>query len=117
MSGLEWECRRLLDSRVPGALTAATTDADTFFGVELPALGAWTFGAAEARGITQPVLSVLGADTQPLWVEIATLLRSWLPQVEECTVEGAGHLLQIQRPEAVARGLADFFDRHPMEVA
>lgn len=60
---------------------------------------------------------LLGADTQPLWVEIATLLRSWLPQVEECTVEGAGHLLQIQRPEAVARGLADFFDRHPMEVA
>jgi hypothetical protein len=28
----------------------AIRDADTFFGIELPALSAWTFGAAEARG-------------------------------------------------------------------
>jgi pimeloyl-ACP methyl ester carboxylesterase len=45
------------------------------------------------------------------------LLRSWLPRVEERTIEGAGHLLQIQRPEAVAQGLADFFERHHMDVA
>jgi pimeloyl-ACP methyl ester carboxylesterase len=37
--------------------------------------------------------------------------------VEECTVEGAGHLLQIQRPQAVAQGLAGFFDRHRIAVA
>jgi pimeloyl-ACP methyl ester carboxylesterase len=55
---------------------------------------------------------VIGAETQPLWVEIATFLRSSLPQVEELTVEGAGHLLQIQRPEPVARGLADFLKRN-----
>lgn len=117
VSGLEWEaCRTMLDSRVPGSIPAALRDADTFFGIELPALGAWTFGAAEAKGITQPVLSVLGADTEPLWVEIAMLLRSWLPQVEDCTIEGAGHLLQIQRPEAVARTLAAFFDRHRLGV-
>jgi hypothetical protein len=29
-------------------------------------------------------------------------------------VEGVGHLLQIQRPEPVARGIAEFFDRHPI---
>ena len=111
-SGLEWDaCRTLLDRRVPGAVSAAIDDADTFFGVELPALGAWRFGAAEARNISQPVLSVLGTETQPLWVEIAALLRSWFPQVEECTVEGAGHLLHLQRPEAVAQGLATFFGR------
>jgi 3-oxoadipate enol-lactonase len=113
VSGLEWDaCRTLLDSRVPGAVTAAITDADTFFGVELPALGAWKFGAAEAAGVFQPVLSVLGSETQPLWMEIAALLRSWIPQVEECTIAGAGHLLQVQRPQAVAQGLASFFDRH-----
>jgi pimeloyl-ACP methyl ester carboxylesterase len=116
VSGLDWDaCRAVLDSRVPGAVTAAIGDAETFFGVELPALGAWTFGAAEASGISQPVLSVLGAETEPLWVEIATLLRSWLPRVEDCTIEGAGHLLQIQRPDAVAQGLADFFGRHRMD--
>ena len=115
VSGLEWDaCRTLLDSRVPGAVTAAIRDADTFFGIELPALSAWTFGAAEARGISRPVLSVLGTETEPLWVEIAILLRSWLPRVEDCTIEGAGHLLQIQRPEAVAQGLVDFFERHHM---
>jgi len=118
VSGLEWDaCRTLLESRVPGSVSAAVRDADTFFGVELPALGAWTFGAAEARGISQPVLSVLGSETEPLWVEIATLLRSWIPRVEDCTIEGAGHLLQVQRPEAVAQGLADFFGRHRMNVA
>ena len=118
VSGLEWDaCRTLLESRVPGSVSAAVRDADTFFGTELPALGAWTFGAAEARSISQPVLSVLGSDTEPLWVEIATVLRSWLPRVEDCTIKGAGHLLQIQRPEAVAQGLADFFGRHRMASA
>jgi pimeloyl-ACP methyl ester carboxylesterase len=118
VSGLEWEaCRTLLDARIPGAIAAAIKDADTFFGIELPALSAWTFGAAEAKGISQPVLSVLGSETEPLWVEIATSLRSWLPRVEEYTVEGAGHLLQIQRPQAVAQGLASFFDRHRMATA
>ena len=117
VSGLEWDaCRTVLDSRVPGAVSAAIRDADTFFGVELPALSAWTFGAAEARAISQPVLSVLGTDTEPLWVDIATVLRSWLPRVEDCMIEDAGHLLQIQRPEAVAQVLADFFGRHRMEV-
>jgi pimeloyl-ACP methyl ester carboxylesterase len=117
VSGLEWDaCRTLLESRVPSAVSAAVRDADTFFGIELPALGAWTFGAAEARGISQPVLSVLGSETEPLWVEIAIVLRSWLTRVEDCTIEGAGHLLQIQRPEAVAQGLADFFGRHPMDI-
>lgn len=115
VSGLEWEaCRTLLDGRVPGCVAATLRDADTVFGVELPALGAWTFGAAEAGAISQPVLSVLGTGTEPLWVEIAGLLRAWLPQVEECTIEGAGHLLHLQRPQAVAQGLDAFFERHPL---
>lgn len=117
VSGLEWEaCRTVLDRRIPGAVTAAIADAETFFGIELPALSAWTFGAAEARALGQPVLSVLGAETGALWHEIAVLLRAWLPQLEDCTIEGAGHLLQIQNPTAVARGLADFFARHPMDI-
>jgi hypothetical protein len=49
-----------------------------------------------------------------VWVEVAEFLRSALPQVDECTIAGAGHLLQIQRPEPVARGMAEFLARNSM---
>jgi pimeloyl-ACP methyl ester carboxylesterase len=112
-SGLEWEeCRALLEQQIPGVVAQSIKDADTFFGVELPAVAEWKFGREQAAAIRKPVLSVTGAETQPLWVEIATFLRSSLPQVEELAVEGAGHLLQIQRPEPVARGMAEFLERN-----
>jgi pimeloyl-ACP methyl ester carboxylesterase len=114
-SGLDWEvCRALLEERIPGVVAQSIKDADTFFGVELPAVAAWTLGAEQAASIRRPVLSVIGAQTQPLWVEIAEFLRSSLPRVEECTIDGVGHLLQIQRPEPVARGMAGFLGRNSM---
>jgi pimeloyl-ACP methyl ester carboxylesterase len=118
VSGLDWEtCRALLDERVPGTVAAALADADTFFGVELPALTRWSFDARSAARISQPALSVVGSETQPLWVEIAELLRCSLPHAEECRIEGAGHLLHIQRPEPVTRGIAQFLGRHRMTAA
>ena len=117
MSGLDWKtCRALLEERIPGAVADALKDVDTFFGVELPALTRWSFDAKSAAAISQPTLSVLGAETQPLWHEIAELLRSSLPHVEECRIEGVGHLLHIQRPEPVAQGIARFLERHSMTV-
>jgi len=114
-SGLDWEaCRALLEERIPGVVAQSIEDADTFFGVELPALAEWTFGPEQAAAIRRPVLSVIGAETQPLWVEIAGFLRSSLPHVEECTIDGVGHLLHIQRPEPVARGMAGFLARNSM---
>jgi pimeloyl-ACP methyl ester carboxylesterase len=114
-SGLEWEeCRALLDERIPGVVAQSIKDADTFFGVELPALTEWTFGAEQAAAIHRPVLSVVGARTQPLWVEIAEFLRSSLPHIEECKIEGVGHLLQIQNPGPVARAMADFLAGNPL---
>ena len=114
-SGLDWEtCRALLEERIPGVVTQSIKDADTFFGVELPALTEWTFGPEQAAAIRRPVLSVIGRDTQPLWVEIAEFLRSSLPHVEECTIDGVGHLLQIQRSEPVAQAVAQFLTRHPI---
>ena len=118
VSGFEWEtCRAVIDEHVPGAVAQAIGDADTFFGAELPALSAWEFGPEQGAGISQPVLSVLGTETGRLWVEVAALLRSWLPHVEELAVDGVGHLLQIERPEPVARGVAAFLGRHPMLAA
>jgi pimeloyl-ACP methyl ester carboxylesterase len=115
VSGLDWATGRdLLDERLPGSVTQAIEDADTFFDIELPALTRWAFGPQEAAAIQQPVLSILGADTQTLWVEVAAFLRSSLPQVQECSIDGVGHLLHIQRPEPVARGIADFLGRNPL---
>ena len=115
VSGLDWPtCRAVLDQRVPGALTQAIKDADTFFGVELPALTQWVFGAEQAAAIHQPVLSVRGSRTQPLWVEVAAFLRSSLPHLQDCTIDGVGHLLHIQRPEPVAREIAQFLGRNPI---
>ena len=60
------------------------------------------------------MLSVLGTDTEQLFVEGNDLLHTWFPQVEDCTIEGVAHLLHMQRPEPVARGVAEFFARHPI---
>jgi pimeloyl-ACP methyl ester carboxylesterase len=114
-SGLDWDgCRALLEERIPGVVAQSIKDADTFFGVELPALTEWTFGPEQAAAIHRPVLSVIGAETQPLWMEIAEFLRSSLPHVEERTIDRAGHLLQIQHPEPVAHAMAQFMTRHPI---
>ena len=114
-SGLDWAtCRALLEERIPGVVTQSIEDADTFFGIELPSLADWDFGAEQAAAIHRPVLSVVGAETQPLWVEIADFLRAALPHVEESTIDGAGHLLQIQQPELVAREIARFLGRNPL---
>jgi pimeloyl-ACP methyl ester carboxylesterase len=118
VSGLDRDtCRHVIDGNVPDGIARTISDADTFFGVELPALGAWAFGPDEAAVITQPVLSLLGRDTEQLWVEVAALLRSWFPRVEELAVDGVGHLLQMQRPQPVARGVAAFLGRYPMVPA
>ncbi|MFD4869939.1 alpha/beta fold hydrolase [Streptomyces sp. NPDC058412] len=115
VSGMEPEqCRALLDARVPGSVEQAVKDADTFFGIELPALGAWRFGPDDAAAIRRPVLSVRGSATRPLWVEVAAFLRSTVPDIEECVIDGVGHLLHIERSRPVAEELARFLARHPI---
>jgi pimeloyl-ACP methyl ester carboxylesterase len=49
-----------------------------------------------------------------LFVEGRPLLHSWFPQVEDCTIDGVGHLLHIQRPQPVARAMAEFLARNSM---
>jgi pimeloyl-ACP methyl ester carboxylesterase len=109
VSGLDWPtCRAVLEEGLPGAVAQAIKDADTFFGIELPALVEWVFGPEQAAAVRCPVLSVHGTDTQPLWVEVADFLRTSLPHVKDCTIDGVGHLLHIQRPQPVARAMAEF---------
>lgn len=115
VSGLGWEeCQGVLEQHAPGSVAQAAHDADNFFGSILPALNAWPFGAEQAATISQPVISLLGAKTEPWFAASHELLTSWVPQLEECTIDRAGHLLQMQHPEPVAQALAAFFARHPI---
>lgn len=113
VTGLTWSrCRALLEDRIPGAVAQSIHDADTFFGIELPAAGQWPFDALRAATLRTPVLSVVGSQTETVWLEIAERLRAWLPDVEELRVDGVGHLLHIEQAAPVARGMADFLARH-----
>ena len=115
VSGLDWQtCRTVIEKHVPGGVARALADADNFFGSYLPSLNAWQFGPEQAASISQPVLSVVGTDSERWFLDGHELLHSWFPQVEDCRIKGIGHLLHMQRPEPVARGIAEFFARHPM---
>jgi pimeloyl-ACP methyl ester carboxylesterase len=112
---LDWEiCRKVIEKHVPGGVAQAMKDADNFFESYLPALQAWQFGPDQAASISQPILSVLGTETEQLFVESDALLHSWFSQVEDCRIGGVAHLLHMQRPEPVVRGVAEFFARHPI---
>ncbi len=113
VSSLDWEtCRTVLEKQVPGGAAQAIKDADNFFGSYLPALNGWRFGSDEAAAISQPVLSVVGAQTEPWFSEGHRYLHEWFPQLEGCRIEGVAHLLHMQRPEPVALCMAEFLSRH-----
>jgi pimeloyl-ACP methyl ester carboxylesterase len=110
--------RPALDPVLPaGWFEQAVADADTFFGVELPALQEWPFSREQAGGISQPVLAVLGAESVPVSVEVHELVQRWLPQAEPYVLPGATHGLQMENPRGLAEALAGFFARHPLPVA
>lgn len=95
----------------------AVQDAATFFGQELPAVRAWSFGPDEAHRIAQPVLCVLGGgsdDVSPVYRQRHDLLVDWLSNVEAFELPGANHLMPVQRPRELAERLASFFAQHPL---
>lgn len=107
--------RQLLEQFLPpGALELAVTDLDTFFQVEIPALQQWRMTPEDAKRIQQPVLSVVGTETAPMFRESHALLTQWIPQAEELVVPQATHALQYMNPSAVAEGLARFLARHTL---
>ena len=109
--------RPRLDRVLPGSFAQAVADARTWFEQEIPGLGAWTFDEDQARRITQPVLAVLGGESDTLWPrfgETHRRLLSSLPNVEGVVIAGVNHGMFIQDPAAVASTLATFFRRHPI---
>ena len=91
-------------------------DADNFFDGYLTALRQWQFGPEQAATIDQPLLSMLGTATQPLFAEGYELLHAWFSRIESCVIEGVGHRLHMQRPDQVLSSVAAWLGRHPMDV-
>jgi len=109
--------RDWLDRAVPGAFAQAVADAGTTFEAELPGLQDWRCGEAEVRRIAQPVLTVLGAESDALWPrfgETHRLLLDWLPHGTGFILPNATHAMQMQNPRNLAEALAAFFARHPL---
>lgn len=108
--GPGWQA--VVERALPGASEQAVADADAFY-EELAALPDWEFGPDEAAAIKQPVLSVLGTRSAAHRPEARRALHSWLPQTEDFDLDTT-HMLQIEDPTAMAKGLAGFFGRHPI---
>jgi pimeloyl-ACP methyl ester carboxylesterase len=109
--------RNKIDRVVPGGFEQAVADAETWFETEIPAQLAWHFDTAEARKIRQPVLSVLGGQSDALWDrfgEVHRWMLEWLPHPEGVVLPGVTHFPQLERPRDLAEGLAAFFARHPL---
>jgi pimeloyl-ACP methyl ester carboxylesterase len=109
--------RAAFERALPGSFERGLADAETFFGQELPALGAWRLTREDAGRIAQPVLAVMGAkspDVSPIWSARQQLLLTALPNAEGFVLPDATHLLHVQNPRAMAEALADFFARHPI---
>jgi pimeloyl-ACP methyl ester carboxylesterase len=118
VSGLDWEtCCTVLQKHVPGSVAQAMKDADNFFGGYLAALNSWQFDSGRAASIAQPLLSVLGTATDPWFAESHELLHAWFPRIDDCAIEGVGHLLHMQRPGQVLSGVGAWLARHPMRDA
>lgn len=107
--------RPVLERAIPHAFDHAVRDCVTFFEQEGPALQQFPFTQDDARRITQPVLSVVGADSDavtPAFRQRHELLLAMLPNVEPLVIPHANHLLDVQNPLAVAEGLAAFYAAH-----
>src|SRR4029453_3697005 len=79
--------RRAVDKQIPGAIEQATADADAFFTGEFPAIAEGKFPSEDAPRVTQPVLSVVGANTDaaiglPTYSEINERVLEWFPNAK-----------------------------------
>lgn len=100
-----------LERILPGGFATAVARADVFFQAEMPAIGGWSFGSADAAEVAAPVLNVRGTDTAPRFVEASDLVQTWFPDAEQLWLADTGHFLMLQRPEEVAKGLVAFLER------
>lgn len=98
----------------PGYFRRWEADVDTVFQSDMTALPPWQFSREDAAQITQPVLNMRGANTQPYFQEIHETLRSWLPHAENFVLPNATHAMLQTNPKGAAERLASFFSSHQL---
>jgi pimeloyl-ACP methyl ester carboxylesterase len=104
----------LLDRFGEAGLAEAEHESAYFFADELPAVGAWQFGEAEAARVAAPTLLVHGSESKPWFAENMAQLAAWLPVATAVTLVGCDHLAPLTHPTELATVAADFVHRgHP----
>ena len=89
-------------------LAEAEGESAYFFADELPALGAWTFGPAEAAQVTAPALLLCGAESRPWFRENVAILADMLPDARTQTLPELDHLAPLTHPTELAATISDF---------
>jgi pimeloyl-ACP methyl ester carboxylesterase len=105
--------REILRARLgDDGLAEAERESAYFFADELPAVGAWSFGPAEAARIAAPALLLCGAGSRPWFRENVAILAEMLPDARTETRPALDHLAPLTHPAEFAATIADFV-RHP----
>jgi 3-oxoadipate enol-lactonase len=113
-SAVSRDWRERTESVLPGAADRAEEDATGTFDSDLPWLRRWDFDTVVSR-VTQPVLYITGSISAPKVEPATALARAALPTAEFVVIDGADHALQMTDPAAVARPIAQFLDRQPVQ--
>ena len=93
-------------------LVQAERESAYFFADELPAVGAWSFGPAEAARIAAPALLLCGARSRPWFRENAAILAEMLPDARTQTLPELDHLAPLTHPDKLAATIGQFVG-HP----
>ena len=103
---------RVLDKTLGMWREDAMKGADAFFQADQPAVQAWRFEEPEAARVRQPALLFLGENStkvNAIREPVHRTLLSWLPNSEGRTLEGASHLLPLQKPTQISAALTAFY--------
>jgi pimeloyl-ACP methyl ester carboxylesterase len=101
--------REVLRARLgDDGLAAAERESAYFFADELPAVGAWSFGPAEAARVAAPALLLCGAHSRPWFGENVAILAGMLPDARARTLPGLDHLAPLTHPAELAAAIGEF---------
>lgn len=104
---------RVLDRVLGTWREDALKGTDAFFQTDQPALQAWRFEKPEAARVRQLAILFLGDNStrvNPIREPIHRMLLSWLPNAQGHILEGATHLLPLQKPAQISALLTAFYN-------
>ena len=109
--------RKIIDNQLGNeAFDDALLILDTLYKVEFPALQSWKFDPTNVKTLSIPVLSVAGGDSPRFFKDVHYLLHTWFPHLEILSIPNTSHILHMQEPELVAKGLSSFLAKHPVKT-